>query len=210
MNLKERKKRIQRWIGVGADGDFGKDTVAKLEKVLGITEHLKRKLPPQRPEAVEVGAEFDKRTEKNLATLHEVVQPAFRKLVRAARRELADDGLEYRALSGTRTWEEQDKLYAQGRTKPGDRVTKARGGYSNHNFGIAVDFGVFRGGTYLDRSRPAEAKEAHERVSAIAKRLDLNWGGDWTSLKDYPHFEYDTGLTVAEMRKRVRRGEVYL
>jgi len=39
-------------------------------------------------------------------------------------------------------------LYAQGRTKPGNKVTNARGGYSNHNFGIAFDIGVFEGTSY--------------------------------------------------------------
>ncbi|MEK4456343.1 M15 family metallopeptidase [Paenibacillus sp. FSL R10-2748] len=39
---------------------------------------------------------------------------------------------------GLRTYAEQDALYAQGRN--GDKrpkVTKVRGGYSNHNFGFA-------------------------------------------------------------------------
>ncbi len=55
-------------------------------------------------------------------------------------------------ISGLRSYEEQDALYAQGRTAPGNKVTNARGGYSNHNFGIAFDIGVFSGNRYLPDS----------------------------------------------------------
>ena len=34
----------------------------------------------------------------------------------------------------------QNALYAQGRNKPGKRVTNARGGQSAHNYGAAMDF----------------------------------------------------------------------
>ena len=33
----------------------------------------------------------------------------------------------------------QDALYAKGRTEPGEQVTKAKGGQSPHNYGLAVD-----------------------------------------------------------------------
>ncbi|MFJ5622021.1 M15 family metallopeptidase [Peribacillus loiseleuriae] len=41
---------------------------------------------------------------------------------------------------GYRSIAEQDKLYAQGRTAPGKVVTNAKGGQSNHNYGLAVDY----------------------------------------------------------------------
>nr|WP_295770097.1 M15 family metallopeptidase [Rhodoferax sp.] len=41
-----------------------------------------------------------------------------------------------------RSCAEQDALYAQGRTAPGNKVTNAKSGDSNHNFGIAFDIGV--------------------------------------------------------------------
>ncbi|WP_412177972.1 M15 family metallopeptidase [Paenibacillus terrae] len=43
---------------------------------------------------------------------------------------------------GLRTIDEQNGLYAQGRAKPGQIVTNARGGYSYHNFGVAIDFAL--------------------------------------------------------------------
>ena len=41
--------------------------------------------------------------------------------------------------SGFRSVADQNTLYAQGRTQPGNIVTNARGGRSLHNYGLAVD-----------------------------------------------------------------------
>lgn len=51
-----------------------------------------------------------------------------------------DRGVRYVATLGYRTYEEQDQLYRLGRDIPGKVVTKARGGESQHCFGLAVDF----------------------------------------------------------------------
>ncbi|GAA3318342.1 hypothetical protein GCM10020331_020730 [Ectobacillus funiculus] len=37
----------------------------------------------------------------------------------------------------------KNSLYAQGRTTSGSIVTNARGGQSNHNFGVAVDLCLY-------------------------------------------------------------------
>ena len=57
----------------------------------------------------------------------------------------AQNGIIIKVISGLRTYDEQNGLHAKGRTTPGKIVTNARGGYSNHNFGIAFDIGVFEG-----------------------------------------------------------------
>ena len=58
-------------------------------------------------------------------------------------------------------------------------MTNARGGYSNHNFGIAFDVGIFEGTKYLGESPKYKA------VGAIGR----DWGGNCTSIKDEPHFQ---------------------
>ena len=83
----------------------------------------------------------------------------------------------------TRTYDEQNALYEQGRSKAGRIVTNARGGYSNHNFGIAFDIGVFEGGRYLDES------PAYKAVGALGMKLGLEWGGNWKTIQDEPHFQ---------------------
>jgi peptidoglycan hydrolase-like protein with peptidoglycan-binding domain len=101
---------------------------------------------------------------------------------------------------GLRTWEEQDALYAQGRTAgtKGKIVTKAKGGSSFHNFGLAFDIVV------LDSLGKADWDASHpswKRAAEIGKSVGLEWGGDWKSFKDIPHFQYIGELTTARCRE---------
>ena len=91
----------------------------------------------------------------------------------------------------------QDRLYAQGRTEPGKIVTNARGGQSMHNFGLAFDVVPLDSNhqPIWDDKSPLWAK-----IGQLGKDLGLEWGGDWTSLKDKPHFQYTEGLTLAQLR----------
>lgn len=83
-----------------------------------------------------------------------------------------------------RTVKEQDELYAQGRTKPGKIVTKAKGGYSMHNWGVAFDFYRRDGkGAFNDKDG------FFEKVGKIGQSIGLEWGGSWTSINDAPHFQ---------------------
>src|SRR5262245_18268987 len=82
---------------------------------------------------------FDEDTEGNVRTLHLQVQAACRVFLKA----VSSSSFDVRVLSGTRTYAEQDELYRIGRDLPGEIITNARGGESNHNFGLAWDIGVF-------------------------------------------------------------------
>src|SRR5581483_2010560 len=82
---------------------------------------------------------FDSRSERNIQTLNLKAQSAARLFLKA----VLSAGISARIISGTRTYAEQDHLYGIGRNgNPGHVVTNARGGQSNHNFGIAWDIGV--------------------------------------------------------------------
>ena len=97
-----------------------------------------------------------------------------------------------------RTVEEQDALYAQGRTEPGNIVTNAKGStYSSmHQWGIAFDFYRNDGqGLYND------SDAFFRQVGKIGKSIGLEWGGDWTSPVDKPHFQLpDWGSTPAKLK----------
>jgi peptidoglycan L-alanyl-D-glutamate endopeptidase CwlK len=141
----------------------------------------------------------DTRSAKNIATLNPEVQPLARQLIEQA----VAAGIHAKVISGHRTYVEQDELYAQGRTKKGPIVTKARGGYSNHNFGLAFDIGIFStdGKTYH-----GEHKD-YKRVGEIGEKLGLEWGGRWKFV-DEPHFQYNPkALTIAQMRERTAKGQ---
>ena len=150
---------------------------------------------------------MDQRTESNLATLHPDVQKRFRLFLTEAQALAETKGLEYKVISGTRSWEEQERIYAQGRTTPGKIVTKAPPGHSMHNFGLAIDCGVFRGGKYLDEAEPKTASAMHKAASELAKEHGIRWGGNFKSIIDEPHFELDTPLKLSQLRDRKKSGE---
>jgi peptidoglycan L-alanyl-D-glutamate endopeptidase CwlK len=140
---------------------------------------------------------FDERTERNIATLHPRAQEKAREFMQLTIPLMKRYGLDVRIISGLRTFAEQDALYAQGRTAKGRIVTNARAGYSNHNFGIAFDVGLFESKTYLGES------PKYKELGQAGKSLGLVWGGDFKSIKDEPHFEIPTGLTLSQMRERI-------
>ncbi|MGN7309927.1 peptidoglycan-binding protein [Alkalicoccobacillus gibsonii] len=108
-----------------------------------------------------------------------------------------EEGINVQISSGFRSFEEQTKLFNQGRSTPGNIVTNARAGYSNHNFGLAVDYFL----TDHEGKKAIWTVNAQwRRVATIGKSLGFKWGGDWTGFKDYPHLEMMGGLTMAQLR----------
>ncbi len=99
-------------------------------------------------------------------------------------------GLEMAVTDGVRTTDQQQKLYAQGRTAPGNIVTNCDGvtTKSNHQvkddgFGHAVDLVFLVGG------RPSWDKALPWHIlGAMAQQQGLTWGGSWKFL-DLPHVE---------------------
>lgn len=168
------------------DGVAGPLTTAAWQRWLAMAAEAKAKY----------GA-LDERSERNLATVLPELQRSLREwMVKRVQPWAAKRGWAVRIICGTRSYAEQDALYEQGRTKPGKRVTNARGGYSNHNFGTAVDLGIFEGGKYLEADAP---------YRALAKECGLPagclWGGDWQSMPDAPHYQLAKwGSTTAAAR----------
>jgi peptidoglycan LD-endopeptidase CwlK len=193
MRIEEMIAAVQKKLGVQVDGRAGTETWGAIYAALVKTKV--EGLPPE--EAITTA---DSRSEKNIATLLAEVQPLARALVQKA----ALSGIRIKVISGLRTYAEQDALYAQGRTQPGPKVTGARGGYSNHNFGIAFDIGVFEGNKYLGESPKYKA------VGVLGMDLGLEWGGNWKTIVDQPHFqlrpvwarELPERSMLAELRRR--------
>lgn len=97
-----------------------------------------------------------------------------------------------------RTVEEQNALYAQGRYTAGKIVTNAKGNdYSSmHQWGVAFDF-------CRDGGKPYDNSDGFfQKVGAIGKSLGLEWGGDWKSIKDMPHFQLPNwGSTTKKLKE---------
>lgn len=107
-----------------------------------------------------------------------------------------------------RTFAEQDALYAQGRTKPGNIVTKAKGGLSMHNYGLAIDVVLLLDrdgdGVYTEASWDTKGDYDADGVSdwmeivQVFKEHGWEWGGDW-KFYDAPHFQKTFGKSVRDL-----------
>jgi peptidoglycan L-alanyl-D-glutamate endopeptidase CwlK len=146
---------------------------------------------------------FGTRSESNIITLVPKAQIAARNFL-----QIAINNKDVRIISGTRTYEEQDDLFAQGRTKPGKIVTNAKGGQSNHNFGIAWDIGLF------DSDGSYNTNDADYVSVAQIVLPDMNiieWGGNWISFKDFPHYQLTAiSQSVTVIRNLFENGNVYV
>jgi peptidoglycan L-alanyl-D-glutamate endopeptidase CwlK len=96
----------------------------------------------------------------------------------------------------------QDALYAQGRTTPGKKVTNAKAGQSWHNYRCAVDVVPVVAG----KPRWDVKDEVWQQVGALGKAAGLEWAGDWKKFKEYPHFQYTGGLTLAQLQSGAKIG----
>lgn len=127
---------------------------------------------------------------RRLEDLHPVVKKKAEDFLHLCR----EKGLDVLIYETLRTVQEQDELYAKGRTKRGKIVTNARGGLSYHNYGLAFDcVPLVEGKAAWNRL------DLFARLGQIGKAVGLEWGGDWPRLKDYVHFQWTGGLKVQEL-----------
>lgn len=140
---------------------------------------------------------------RNISELH----PRLQTKVALLKEECKKQGISILFSECLRTKAEQDALYAQGRTKPGNIVTNAKGSTysSQHQWGIAIDFYI-----NMDVDGDGNKKDdafnnstgLFERVGSIAKSIGLGWGGDWKNFKDRPHLYLpDWGSTAAKLKQ---------
>lgn len=113
--------------------------------------------------------------------------PKFFSLVAACK----ERGFHYFAISGHRSYEEQQALYEIGRVPEDDTrkpVTKARPGQSSHNFGVAVDFCL---DANVDRRglQPDWNLEHYEVLAEEAEKLGLEPALRWRRFKEGPHVQ---------------------
>jgi peptidoglycan L-alanyl-D-glutamate endopeptidase CwlK len=116
-----------------------------------------------------------------------LVCPKLATLIRALAGMVTDEPI--RVTQGLRTWAEQEAIYQQGRTTPGEIVTNARPGYSWHQFGLAVDVAPF------DSEGNPDWNETHpvwKQLITFGESLGMYSGDEFTHHDD-PHFQL-TGI----------------
>jgi peptidoglycan L-alanyl-D-glutamate endopeptidase CwlK len=110
------------------------------------------------------------------------------------------EGIDVLITCTYRSAQEQDELYAQGRTKPGRIVTKARGGQSYHQYRVAYDVVPLRNGKPVWGTRDADGA-LWQRVGELGEKAGLEWAGRWVRMKEFPHFQYTGGKTISHFQK---------
>jgi peptidoglycan L-alanyl-D-glutamate endopeptidase CwlK len=122
--------------------------------------------------------------------------PAMREKCLLFIQKCKEAGVDVIITSTYRDFESQDALYAQGRAKPGSKVTNARGGDSYHNYRIAFDFCPIVAGKAMWNDIKTFIK-----CGEIGEKLGLEYAGDWKSFKEYAHLQ-EAGHTIEELRKK--------
>lgn len=131
---------------------------------------------------------FSKNSLKKLERLHPNLQNFFMELIKIS-------PYDFSITQGVRIAEEQNKLYQQGRTTPGKIVTNCDGYKikSNHQtkddgLGHAGDIAVLVNNKITWEEK--YYKEVAISARILMQKYNIEWGGDWKSFKDLPHFEY--------------------
>jgi peptidoglycan L-alanyl-D-glutamate endopeptidase CwlK len=154
---------------------------------------------------------LDKPTQNIINKVHPKLRQELTKIIEEIQTTLTGNA-KIRLTQGLRTIAYQDSLYAQGRTAKGAIVTNAKGGQSNHNYGLAVDFCLIIDGKTMsynevkdyDSDKVADWIE----VVKIFKKYGWFWGGDFKSIKDSPHFEKTFGHPWRTLLAKYNAGEV--
>lgn len=174
------------------DGSWGPNTDAADQAFLQQSQNI-----------AEQNGIFDVRSESNIITLCPKAQVLARKFLTVFK----NAGMDVRIISGTRTYAEQDALYRKGRGNSTEKVvTNAKGGQSNHNFGLAWDIGLFENGKYITTS------SKYNQLYPLVKNLPmLEWGGNWISIKDNPHYQHSSLFDkISDLRNAFEAGMNYV
>ena len=121
---------------------------------------------------------------------------------------LLPKGVRLRFSSVFRSVTEQNALYNQ---RP--KVTNAKGGQSIHQYGLAFDYVILldkdNNGTFESIEWNVSNKY-HKQVIAFFKSKGYEWGGDFKSFPDYPHFQKAFGLSWQMLKNRIDIGMSFI
>ena len=148
---------------------------------------------------------------RKIELLHPVLRNEARILFEEANRRLTGRA-KMLIVSTLRTFEEQDELYAIGRTKAGRKVTNAKGGQSIHNYGLAIDFALLIDGKTASwedlKDFDGDRKSDWLEVVEVFEKGGWEWGGRWKSFTDKPHLQKTFGNGWRTLLKRKQEGKI--
>lgn len=136
---------------------------------------------------------MDSISETRLQDLHPKLAAAIRQMAEVL--ALDNPPVHLRVTQGLRSWNEQAKLWAQGRTTLGKIVTNAQPGHSWHQFALAADVVPLS----LDE-KTADWDISHpqwKRLVEVGVSLGLQAGAEFRTFPDYPHFQMTGSLPIS-------------
>lgn len=126
---------------------------------------------------------------RNILDLH----PRVQEMCAEFKQKCTQAGIDVLITSTYRDNESQAAIYAQGRTKPGKKVTNAPPGKSFHNWRCAFDFVPIVHGKAMWQDL-----DTFKKCGEIAESCGLEWAGRWVRMKEMAHCQYTGGLTLAQ------------
>lgn len=128
------------------------------------------------------------------------VSPSLREKTEAVLVQLAAEGYDVRPVEVYRSPERQAALMASA-----SGVTSVGAWSSCHNYGLALDAAVFLDGEPSWNLNDPHVMAGYLRFGELSEIVGLNWGGRWTSPKDYPHVELKSECGQAKLAYRQGR-----
>lgn len=140
---------------------------------------------------------------ERIKTAHPKLREELAKIYDEANKSLAKARLRFACV--LRTFDEQTKLFNQ---QP--KVTNAKAGQSFHNYGLAVDIVLLidkdNNGTFETASWDTKADWDADKIAdwmevvKVFKKYGWEWGGEFKSFKDLPHFQKTFGKTWQSLK----------
>lgn len=117
----------------------------------------------------------------DLDALHPYFQEKITQLISICKKR----GIKLAIVESYRTSAKQNEYKALGK-----KYTKASGGHSKHQYGLAIDLVPV-----IDSVAQWDNARLWKKVGVLGEQLGLRWGGRWRTLYDPGHFEWAGGLS---------------
>ena len=134
---------------------------------------------------------LSEKSKLNLAQAH----PLLQLLVNTVIKE--NPSLRLQINDALRGKKDQEKAFIAGRSK-------AHYGSSPHNYIPAIALDIYPLPVQFTDLKPYRAMGAIFKETAKRLAIPISWGGDWKSIKDFPHFELSPWTSYAKKAKLYR------
>ncbi|MBR5646474.1 MAG: M15 family metallopeptidase [Treponema sp.] len=151
-------------------------------------------------------------TSEKIKNMVEELHPAIKPYIKLTIRDANKKGIDFTINEAYRSFEEQDAIYNSERNAD-KSITNAKGGQSYHNYGLAVDFKIFKEVENKDGTKSKQqnwdfSSSDWTDLISIGESYGLTSGSRWTSPYDPPHFEQSYGYTTSQLNEKKKNGDV--